>query len=61
MFRLSRTSVIAWTAVVAVIAALSYALTGVAVPRAAAKDKEQINALAKADATCHGISAEQLR
>jgi hypothetical protein len=39
MFRLSRTSVIAWTAVVAVIAALSYALTGVAVPRAAAKDK----------------------
>ena len=26
MFRLSRTSVIAWTAVVAVIAALSYAL-----------------------------------
>jgi len=39
MFRLSRTSVIAWTAVVAVIAALSYALTGVAVPRAAAADK----------------------
>jgi hypothetical protein len=39
MFRLSRTSVIAWTAVVAVIAALSYALTGVAVPRAAAEDK----------------------
>ena len=36
MFRLSRTSVIAWTAVVAVIAAL---LTGVAVPRAAADDK----------------------
>ena len=36
MFRLSRTSVIAWTAVVAVIAALSCALTGVAVPRAAA-------------------------
>ena len=39
MFRLSRTSVIAWTAVVAVIAALSYALTGVAVPRAAAEEK----------------------
>src|ERR1700747_412848 len=39
MFRLSRTSVIGWTAVVAVIAALSYALTGVAVPRAAAEDK----------------------
>src|ERR1700746_1860962 len=39
MFRLSRTSVIAWTAVVAVIAALFYALTGVAVPRAAAEDK----------------------
>src|SRR6516225_8196652 len=39
MFRLSRTSVIAWTAVVAVIAAFSYALTGVAVPRAAAEDK----------------------
>ena len=39
MFRLSRTSVIAWTAVVAVIAALSYALTGVAVPPAAAEDK----------------------
>src|SRR4029434_2542237 len=39
MFRLNRTSVIAWTAVVAVIAALSYALTGVAVPRAAAEDK----------------------
>src|SRR4051812_20806130 len=39
MFRLSRTSVIAWTAVVAVIAALSYALTGVAAPRAAAEDK----------------------
>src|SRR5262249_33475564 len=38
MFRLSRTSVTAWTAVVAVIAALSYALTGV-VPRAAAEDK----------------------
>src|SRR5262245_54755676 len=41
MFRLSRTSVIAWTAVVAVIAALSYALTGVAVPRAAAEDKDK--------------------
>src|SRR5262245_29706175 len=40
MFRLSRTSVIAWTAVVAVIAALSYALTGVEVPRAAAEDKK---------------------
>ena len=39
MFRLSRTSVIAGTAVVAVIAALSYARTGVAVPRAAAEDK----------------------
>ena len=39
MFRLSRTSVIAGIAVVAVIAALSYALTGVAVPRAAAEDK----------------------
>src|SRR5215472_4752910 len=39
MFRLSRTSVIAWAAVVAVIAALSYALTGVAVPPAAAEDK----------------------
>src|SRR3954454_7191236 len=39
MFRLSRTSVISWTAVVAVIAGLSYALTGGAVPRAAAEDK----------------------
>ena len=39
MFRLSRTSVIAGVAVVAVIAASSYALTGVAVPRAAAQDK----------------------
>src|SRR5437763_15912885 len=39
MFRLSRASVIAWTAVVTVIAALSYALTGVAVPLAAAEDK----------------------
>src|SRR5437764_1066060 len=39
MFRLSRTNVIAWTAVVTVIAALSYALTGVAVPLAAAEDK----------------------
>src|SRR4051812_29871567 len=37
MFRLSRTSVIAWAAVVAVIAASSYALTVVAVPRAAAE------------------------
>src|SRR5262249_26535604 len=44
MFRLSRTSVIAWTAVVAVIAALSYALTGVAVPRAAAEDKAKAKA-----------------
>ena len=42
MFRLSRTSVIAWTAVVAVIAALSYALTGVAIPRAAAEDKAKV-------------------
>src|SRR3954452_22518902 len=41
MFRLSRTSMIAWNAVVAVIAALSYALTGVAVPRAAAEDKDK--------------------
>src|SRR5262249_39770050 len=39
MFRLSRTSVIAWTAVVAVIAALSYALTGPAVPPASAQPK----------------------
>src|SRR4029434_4616406 len=39
MFRLNRTSVIAWTAVVAVIAALSYALTWVAVPPAAAEGK----------------------
>src|SRR5262245_19261931 len=39
MFRLSRRSVIAWTAVVAVIAGLSYALTGVAVRRAAAEGK----------------------
>ena len=38
MFRLSRTSVIAWTAVVAVIAALSHALNGGAIPRAAAED-----------------------
>jgi hypothetical protein len=38
MFRLSRTSVIAWTAVVAVIAALSYALTVVAVPRGVAAE-----------------------
>src|SRR6516165_1832339 len=41
MFRLSRTSVIAWTAVVAVIAALSYALTGAAVPPAPAQGKAQ--------------------
>jgi hypothetical protein len=33
-------SVIAWTAVVAVIAALSYALAGVAVPRAVAEDNK---------------------
>ncbi len=39
MFRLNRTSVAAGIAVVAVIAGLSYALTGVAVPRAAAEDK----------------------
>ena len=39
MFRLSRTSVIAWAAVVAVIAALCYALTGVVVPRADAEGK----------------------
>ena len=39
MFRLSRTSVNGWTAVVAVIAALSYALTGVAIHRTAAEDK----------------------
>jgi hypothetical protein len=39
MFRLSRTSVIAWTAVVAMIAALSYALAGAPIPRAAAEDK----------------------
>ena len=47
MFRLSRTSVIAWTAVVAVIAALSYALTGVAVPRAAAEDKAPAGPVSK--------------
>ena len=39
MFRLSRTSVIAWTAVVAVIAGLSYLLTKAAVPLASAEDK----------------------
>jgi hypothetical protein len=39
MFRLSRTSVIAWIAVVAVIAGLSYALTGPAVPPASAQPK----------------------
>jgi Cytochrome P460 len=39
MFRLSRTSVIAWTAVVAVIAGLSYMLTGPAVPPASAQPK----------------------
>jgi hypothetical protein len=39
MFRLSRTSVIAWIALVAVVAALSYALTGVAIPGASAKEK----------------------
>lgn len=36
MFQLSRRSVIAWTATAAVIAALSYALTGAAAPRGAA-------------------------
>ena len=41
MFRLSRTSVIAWTAVAAVTAGLSYALIGVAAPRAAAEDKSK--------------------
>ena len=46
MFRLNRTSVIAWTAVGTVIAALSYALTGVAVPRAAAEDKDKDKAKA---------------
>jgi hypothetical protein len=39
MFRLSRTSVIAWNAAVAVTAVLFYAMTGVALPRAAAEDK----------------------
>src|SRR3954452_7703118 len=39
MFRLSRTSVAAWIAAVAVIAGLSYLLTGVAVPPASAEDK----------------------
>ena len=39
MFRLSRTSVIAWIALVAVVAALSYVLTGAAVPPASAEDK----------------------
>lgn len=39
MFRSSRTSVIASTAAAAVIAALSYALTGSAASRAAAEDK----------------------
>src|SRR5262245_2927893 len=39
MFRLSRTSVIAWTAVVAGIVALSDVLTGVAVPPASAQPK----------------------
>ena len=39
MFRLSRTTVIAWIAVVAVIAAMPYALTRVAVPRVAAEEK----------------------
>ena len=39
MFRLSRTSVIACIAAVAVIAGLSYALTGAAVPPASAEDK----------------------
>jgi hypothetical protein len=45
MFRLSRTSVIAWVAAVAAIAALSYALTGVAVRRAAAADKAKAAAV----------------
>jgi Cytochrome P460 len=48
MFRLSRTSVIAWTAAVAVIAALSYALTVVAVPRAAAEGKDKEDKAKKA-------------
>src|SRR5262249_55471367 len=39
MFRPNRTSVIAVTAVVAVIAGLSYVLTGAAVPPASAEDK----------------------
>ena len=39
MFRLSRTSVIAGIAVVAVIAALSYVLTGPAIPPASAQPK----------------------
>ena len=39
MFRLSRTIVAAWIAAVAVIAGLSYLLTGVAVPPASAEDK----------------------
>ena len=39
MFRLSRTSVIAGAAVVAVIAALSFALTGPAIPPASAQPK----------------------
>jgi hypothetical protein len=39
MFRLSQTSVIAWIAVVAVIAAFAYALTGPAVPPASAQAK----------------------
>ena len=47
MFRLSRTSVIAWTAVVAVIAALSYALTGAAAPPAAAEDKAKAGPVSK--------------
>src|SRR5262245_27135425 len=39
MFRLSRTSVTAWTAVMAVIAGLSYVLTAVAVAPASAQSK----------------------
>ena len=39
MFRLNRTSVTAWIAVVAVIAGLSYVLTGAAVPPASAQPK----------------------
>jgi hypothetical protein len=41
MFRLSRTSVLACIALVAVIAALSYLLAGVVIPLASAKDKDK--------------------